>query len=158
MSRSYNVFLLWERAQLGSGRGDPEAASVAGAAPVGKSSSGDSDFWGIGVRATSDPDRIGFVTELAIGYRRARAKYAGEEIQFSDAPFEARLGLGADFRINRVVTLSPMVTLGVGSFGTIERVSGGTVADHTRVDDQMDGHAWATFTIGGGFDVFSSPR
>ena len=158
LSRNYNVFALWERAELGSGRGDPDAQSPTGASPVGKSKSGDTDFWGVGIRATSDPDDIGFVTELAIGYRRARAKYDGEEIQFTDAPFEARLGIGADFRMNRVVTLSPMVTLGVGSFGTIDRVSGSTVADHTRGDDQMDGHAWATFTIGGSFDVLSSKR
>ena len=153
LSRNYNVFVLWERAQLGSGRGDPDAPT-----PVGKSNSGDTDFWGVGIRATSDPDRIGFVTELAIGYRRARAKYDGEEIQFTDAPFEARLGVGADFRINRVVTLSPMLTLGVGSFGTIDRVSGGTVTGHTQPDDEMDGHAWATFTLGGNFDVLSSKR
>lgn len=158
LSRSYNVFAIWERAELGAGRGDADAQSPSGASPVGKSKSGDTDFWGVGIRASSDPDYIGFVTELAIGYRRARAKYDGEEIQFSDAPFEARLGIGADFRMNRVVTLSPMVTLGVGSFGTIDRVRGSTIADHTRSDDQMDGHAWATFTIGGSFDVLSSKR
>lgn len=161
LSRNYNVFVLWERAQLGSGRGDSDAQSPSGSSPLGKSSRGDTDFWGVGVRATSNPDDIGFVTELAIGYRRARAKYDGPnqtEIQFTDAPFEARLGFGADFRVNRVVTLSPMVTLGVGSFGTIDRVSGGTVADHTQADDQMDGHAWATFTFGGSFDILSSKR
>ncbi|MES1174506.1 MAG: hypothetical protein ABUL62_09255 [Myxococcales bacterium] len=158
LSRNYNVFALWEHAELGSGRGDPDAQSPTGASPVGKSKSGDTDFWGVGIRATSDPDYIGFVTELAIGYRRARAKYDGEEIQFTDAPFEARLGMGAEFRLNRVVSLSPMVTIGVGSFGTIDRVSGNTIADHTQADDQMDGHAWATFTIGGSFDVLSSKR
>ncbi|HWZ89598.1 MAG TPA: hypothetical protein VNW92_12130, partial [Polyangiaceae bacterium] len=66
LSRNYTVFALWERAQLGSGSGDPNSSIP------GKASRGDTDFWGVGVRATSDPDRIGFVTELAIGYRRAR--------------------------------------------------------------------------------------
>ena len=151
LSRNYNLFLLWERAQLGAGRGDPNAG-------ITKSTGGDSDFWGIGLRASSDPDHVGLVTELAIGYRRARAKYEGSEIQFTDSPFEARLGIGADIRLNRVVTLSPMFTLGVGSFGKIDRVSGGTVVDQTGVDDQADGHAWATLTFGGSFDVLSSKK
>jgi hypothetical protein len=153
LSRNYNVFALWERAQLGSGRGDAQSSIS------GKADHGDTDFWGVGVRASSDPDHTGFVTELAIGYRRARSKYDdGSQIQFTDAPFEARLGVGADIRLNHVVTLSPMFTLGVGSFGTIETVTNKGVKDETGVDDQADGHAWATFTIGGNFDVFGSKR
>jgi hypothetical protein len=71
-------------AWLGSGEGDPGSAVLRG-----KSARGDTDFWGVGARASSDPDRIGFVTELAIGYRRARSKFDnGDEIQFTDAPFE----------------------------------------------------------------------
>jgi hypothetical protein len=151
LSRHYNVFALWERAQLGAGRGDPDAN-------LGKSNGGDTDFWGIGIRATSDPDHVGFVTELALGYRRARAKYDGTEIQFTDAPLEARLGIGAEIRLNRVVTLSPMFSLGVGSFGTIDRVSAGKVTDHTGPNDQSDGHAWATLSFGGNFDLLGSRR
>ncbi|MEO7036433.1 MAG: hypothetical protein ABI548_20990 [Polyangiaceae bacterium] len=152
LSRSYNVFALWERAQLSSGNGDPDDASI------GKSMRGETDFWGGGIRATSNADNIGFVTELAVGYRRARAKYEGSEIQFTDAPFEARLGLGAEFRLNRYASLSPMFTLGVGSFGKIQRASKNGVADQMQRDDQADGHAWATFTIGGSFDLFGSKR
>lgn len=153
LSRNYNLFALWERAELGDGRGDPNATFVSG-----HSSGGDTDFWGVGIRANSDPDRVGLVSELAIGYRRARATYEGTEIQFTDAPFEARLGIGADIRLNPIVTLSPMVTIGVGSFGTINRVSGHTVIDHTGPDDQSDGHAWATFTLGGSFDLLRSRK
>ena len=152
LSRNYNVFALWERAQLSSGNGDPDDASL------GKSIHGDTDFWGVGVRATSNPDSVGFITELAVGYRRARAKYDGSEIQFTDAPFEARLGLGAEFRVNRFFALTPMFTLGVGSFGKIERASRNGVADQMQQFDQADGHAWATFTLGGNFDVFGSKR
>jgi hypothetical protein len=148
LSRNYTVFALWERAQLGGGKGDPDSAIA------GKASHGDTDFWGVGVRATSDPDRIGFVTELAIGYRRARSQWDdGTELQLTDAPFEARLGLGADIRLNRYVTLSPMFTLGVGSFGKVESVSNHTITDQT---DQADGHAWATLNFGGFFDLLGS--
>ena len=151
LSRNYNLFVLWERAQLGSGRGDTSSGIP------GKSEHGDTDFWGVGVRATSDPDHTGFVTELALGYRRARAVYEdGTELQFTDAPFEARLGVGADVRINEVVTLSPMFTLGVGSFNKIESVTTDGVKDATGSGSQADGHAWATLSIGGNFDLLGS--
>jgi hypothetical protein len=151
LSRNYSVFALWERASLGSGNGNSETAALGG-----KPDRGDTDFWGVGVRASSDPDRIGFVTELAIGYRRARSKFDNGEVQFTDAPFETRLGIGAEFRLSNVVSLSPMATLGLGSFGTIETVSNGQIRDATAPYDQSGAHAWATFTLGGHFDAFGS--
>ncbi len=131
LSRNYSVFALWERARLGSGQGDH--ATTLG----GKADHGDSDFWGVGVRATSDPDRIGFVTELAIGYRRARSKFDnGDEIQFTDAPFETRLGIGADFRLNRLLTLSPMATIVWVRSARSRTVSNGEIRDATAPYDQ----------------------
>jgi hypothetical protein len=151
LSRNYMVFALWEHAQLGGGKGDPDSAIA------GKATHGDTDFWGVGIRATSDPDHVGFVTELAVGYRRARSTWDdGTELQLTDAPFEARLGLGADIRLNRYVTLSPMFTLGVGSFGKVESVSDHVITDQTSSLDQADGHAWATLTFGGSFDLLGS--
>ena len=151
LARNYAVFALWERAQLGGGKGD-SLSSI-----PGKADHGDTDFWGVGLRATSDPDHTGFVTELAIGYRRARSKYDdGSQLQLTDAPFEARLGVGADIRLNRIVTLSPMFTLGVGSFGKVESVTKAGIQDETRTDDQADGHAWATLTMGGSFDLLGT--
>lgn len=153
LARNYQVFALWEHARLGSGNGD---AGDSGTSAIPKTDHGETDFWGVGLRASSDPDGVGFVTELALGYRRARAVYSGGEVQFTDAPFEARLGIGADIRINELFSLSPLATLGVGSFGTIETVSNGEIRDRTRSLDQNDGHAWATFTLGGHFDLLPS--
>jgi hypothetical protein len=51
-----------------------------------------------------------------------------------------------------------MATLGVGSFGKIERVAGGNVQDQQAPFDQADGHAWATLTFGGNFDLLGSKR
>ena len=65
IGRNYSVFALWERAQLGSGDAEDNL--------YGGQSGADSDFWGLGVRASSNPNRIGLVTEIALGYRRARA-------------------------------------------------------------------------------------
>jgi len=151
LSRYYSVFALWERAWLGSGNGDKQSTRL-----TGKADHGDTDFWGVGVRASTNPDELGFVTELAIGYRRARAVFDdGSEMQFTNAPFETRLGLGADYRLNRFVTLSGLATIGFGQFGTIESVSRGEIHDETRYA-QADAHAWATFTLGGHFDLIAS--
>jgi hypothetical protein len=151
LSRYYTVFALWERAWLGGGKGDPQSTTL-----LGKSDKGDTDFWGLGIRASTNPDELGFVTELAIGYRRARAKFDnGDEIQFTNSPFETRLGLGAELRLSRQFSISPMATIGFGQFGTIESVSHGDIRDEARYA-QADAHAWATFTVGGHFDLFGS--
>lgn len=149
LSRNYTVFALWERARLGSGNGDPESTIP------GKASHGDTDFWGVGVRATSDADRIGFATELAIGYRRARSQWAdGTELQLTDAPFEARLGLGAEYRTSRLMTWSGLLTIGVGGFGEVRTVAAnGNSLPRNRPEDSGDGHAWATINIGAHFDL-----
>jgi hypothetical protein len=51
-----------------------------------------------------------------------------------------------------------MATIGLGSFGTIETVSNGQIRPATTTYDQSDAHAWATFTLGGHFDLFGSQR
>lgn len=147
-ARSYSLFAVWERAQLGSGRastdGEPDGA--------------ESDFWAVALRASSNPDELGFVTEVAIGYRRARSFYAsGAEVQFTDAPFEARLGMGAELRLSRLAALSALVTVGVGGFGSVERVSpSGAATPLRRNFDQSDGHGWVTLTVGTHFDLVPS--
>lgn len=150
LSRGYTAFLLWERAQTGSG--DDESG------PDGAQDGGDSDFWAIGLRANSNPNRLGFVTEIAVGYRRARSFFEnGAEYQFTDAPFEARFGLGAEYRLNRSISISALATVGVGAFGTAERVGpSGELSSLTNRYDESDGHGWATLGVGAHFDVFPS--
>jgi hypothetical protein len=150
LARSYTLFALWERAQTRSGDCVYPCE--------GKQDGGETDFWAVGLRATSNPERLGFVTEVAIGYRRARTFFEnGAEYQFTEAPFEARLGLGAEYRLNRLVTMSGLTTIGVGGFGLAERVGAdGRVSPLTTPFDEGDGHAWATLNIGAHFDLFPS--
>jgi hypothetical protein len=150
LSRSYNAFLLWERAQLGSGENER--------GPDGAQDGGETDFWAIGLRANSDPDRLGFVTEVAIGYRRARTFFENDvEYQFTDAPFEARLGLGAEYRLSRLTTLSALGAVGVGGFGSAERVdANGRGSSLSGPFDEGDGHGWVTLTVGAHFDLLGS--
>lgn len=150
LGRNYNLFLGWERAQLGAGKAETSIH--------GDQQGGDSDFWGIGLRANSDPDRVGFISEVMIGYRRARASWSdGTEIQFTDAPFEARLGLGAEFRVSSGLTISPMLTLGAGAFGTIKYVdNSGNSTSALGPLDEGAGHGWLTLQVGGHFDLAGS--
>jgi hypothetical protein len=150
LSRAYTLFGLWERAQLGSGRDTSE----------GEPDRAESDFWAVGLRASSNPDQLSFLTEVAIGYRRARSFYTnGVEVQLTDAPFEARLGIGAELRLSRMSSLSGLVTVGVGGFGTIERVApDGAAVSKVLPRDQGDGHGWATLSLGGHFDLVPSAK
>jgi len=152
LSRAYTVFGLWERAQLRSG--DDEGG------PDGAQDGAESDFWAVGLRASSYPDGLGFVTEVAVGYRRARTFFDNDvQYQFTDAPFEARLGLGAEWRLNPMASLSALLTVGVGGFGSVEKVGpNGNALPLTRNIDDGDGHGWATLTIGGHFDLLRSSK
>jgi hypothetical protein len=152
LSRAYTVFALWERAQLGSG--DRESG------PDGKQDGAETDFWALGLRASSNPDTLAFLTEVAVGYRRARTFFENDvQYQLTDAPFEARLGLGAELRLNGVTSLSSLLTIGVGGFGKAEKVAAnGNALLLTRDIDEGDGHAWFTFTVGGHFDLFRSRK
>lgn len=149
LGRNYNLFLLWERAALGaSGRTDfPFTTATQDGA--------ESDFYAIGLRVSSNPDHVGFLTEIAIGARRFKSTFAdGTEVQLTNAPFEARLGLGADIRLGPMFSLSPLVTLGVGSFGQAEIVHpNGTAEDATGPRDEQAGHGWITLQLGGHFDI-----
>jgi hypothetical protein len=146
VARAYTVFALWERAELGEGDGSP----------LGKPSQSNTDFWGVGLRATSDADATGFLTEVALGYRRARTEFEdGAALELTDGVLEARIGVGAEFRLSPLVTLSPMATLGVGSFGEVEWVSQDDVAtDLIGPLDDHDAHGWFTLGIGGNVDLF----
>jgi hypothetical protein len=149
LARAYTLFALWERAQLGSGAATGSEGGQNGA---------ETDFFAGGLRASSNPDHLGFLTEVAVGYRRARTFFKdGFEYQFTDAPFEARLGLGAELRLNRLTTLSGLLTIGVGSFGTLNAVApNGNSLSLVKGYDQGDGHAWASITVGGHFDLLGS--
>ncbi len=147
LGRYYNVYLLWERASLGGGSEDVPT--------IGQSQSGETDYYAIGLRFSSDPDKVGFLTDLSLGYRRFRAQWDdGTELQLTEAPLEMRIGLGADIRLTKAFSLSPLLTLGAGSFGSAEWVApDGTRTDATTPGDERAGHGWLTLQLGGHFDI-----
>ena len=105
----------------------------------------------LGLRANSDPNRVGLVTEMTIGYRQFRAVWKdGRELRTVNAPFEARLGIGAEIRVNRGLSFTPMLTLGTGAFYDINDGDGRPL---TNRNDGVGAHYWFTAHVGGHFDI-----
>lgn len=146
-SRHYNVFFTWEHANLGTGDADPGTS--------GPQTSASSDYYAIGLRFSSDADRVGFLTEIDLGWRRFHAEWEdGTQLRMYEAPLEFRIGLGADIRVTPFFSLSPMVTLGAGAFGSGEVESpNGQKTDAFGPGDEAAGHGWLTFHLGGHFDI-----
>ncbi|MBK7582426.1 MAG: hypothetical protein IPI67_19770 [Myxococcales bacterium] len=146
-TRNYNVFFTWERAALGKGSAGPDAN--------GGQKTGSSDYYAIGLRFSSDADRVGFLTEIDLGWRRFKAEWEdGTQLQMTEAPLEFRIGLGADIRVTPFFSLSPMVTLGAGAFGKAEwQDAAGKKSDAYAPGDESAGHGWLTFQLGGHFDI-----
>jgi hypothetical protein len=148
IARSYMVFALWERAQLGGGR----------SSTYGPQAGADTDYFAGALRATSNPDRLGLITEIAIGYRQARTRFEdGGKLELTGAAFEGRLGVGADIRFTPWFTLSPLATIGVGAFDRVRRVlPNGAGYDVLGMRDASDSHAWFTLTVGGHVDLLGT--
>jgi hypothetical protein len=146
LSRRYNVFALWEHGFLGKGNLDGDA--------FGGQEWGASNLYGVGLRFSTDPGGVGFLMEVALGYRDFRAYWAdGTELHLTDGWLDARLGLGADIRLTRWLSLTPLVTLGGGSFGTAEwRGPGGTRDAHTALDDPAE-YGFAGIHVGAHVDL-----
>jgi hypothetical protein len=152
-SRRYNVFLLWEHASLdgGSAKPDPIAGSTVTSGP----NQAGTDYHAIGLRFSSDADRVGFLTEIDLGFRRFHATWEdGTKLEMSEAPLEFRIGLGADIRVAPMFSLSPMITLGAGAFGAADWVrKDGSRVDGFGPNDETAGHGWITLQLGGHFDI-----
>jgi hypothetical protein len=150
LARNYNLFALWQRAELTSGSAETHL--------YGGQHGGDSDFFGGGLRATSDADRIGLFSEIAVGYRQARAVWEdGTELRMTGGVLEGRIGIGADFRMSPAFTLSPELELGVGSFDRVRRVApGGGSYDLIGPYDSPASHGWFMVSVGGYVDLFGA--
>ncbi|MBX3131009.1 MAG: hypothetical protein KF718_30095 [Polyangiaceae bacterium] len=150
LGRYYTVFLLWEHAVLGTGSREIPA--------LGKQERSESDYYALGLRFSSDPNTVGFLTEINLGFRRFRSIWdSGAELRMTEAPLEFRIGFGADIRLGPAFSLSPMVTLGAGSFGDAEWLNpDGSTSSATAPGDGAAGHGWLTLHLGGHFDLFGS--
>lgn len=149
LARSYTVFGFWELGSLGTGEalGDE----------FGGQDRGLSHHLGGGLRFSTDPNDLGMLIEVGLGYRRFEAGWeSGTELLAQDA-FSTRIGLGMSIRLNRNVVLSPMALLGGGSFNRIEW----TFADGTKrgafAELSSSGqYTTASLQMGAHFDLLGS--
>lgn len=150
LARHYTLYALFEHARLGPASGEPLVAS-------GKQSESETDFFALGFRVSTNPNSAGLLLDLAIGARRFRTIWNnGAELRLSDAPFESRLGIGADIRLSRSFSLSPMFTVGVGSFAQADWVdSDDTIREATPEGASRMTHGWLTLQLGAHFDLFA---
>ena len=167
IARHYNVYLGWEHAQLGGGATNVvwpiDEDTVLDVPSTTKAST---DFLGVGLRFSTDPDHVGLIADLALGFRRMVAEWdAGEvpdggptRLTMSQAPLEFRFGLGADIRLSPLLSLSPMATIGSGIFRDVEyELTDGSKESALGDGDEQMSHGWVTVQLGGHFDIGGRP-
>ncbi len=148
LGRRHVLFFGWERASLGSGGLEVEGSGV--------SQRGESDFFGLGLRFSSNPNSVGLLIEVMVGARRFRVSWDdGSELLLENAPFESRIGIGADIRLSPLFSLTPLITLGGGQFGDVTFYDAASNT-HTEPLDLPTSHAWVTLQLGAHFDLFGS--
>lgn len=149
-SRRYSVLALWEYSSLGPGKRLGNE--------FGGQQRGDSHFLGAGLRFSSDPDDVGVVVEVALGWRHFKASWErGTELIASDDFFNTRLGLGVDIRVNEHLALSPLMTIGGGVFMDPEwKFADGSSTSALGPLGDASQHTVFSFQLGAHFDLLQS--
>ena len=167
VGRLYNVFVSWEHAELGGGAAEfARVLSDDSVVEMPRSDHASTNFYALGVRFSSDADRVGFLAEVLLGYRELVVEWAQEDVPVNgierltmkQAPLEFRFGLGADIRLHPLFSLSPLFTVGSGRFGKIEqKLEDGSKEDAMGPADIFAAHGWFTLQLGAHFDFFGAP-
>ncbi len=150
VARNYNLYALWERSWFAPG----DAANGSRA----HQNQGDSDFIALGLRVSTDPEKVGFLLDIAVGTRRMRARWEdGTQLQLTQAPFETRIGIGADVRLDDNWSFAPLLSLGLGSFGKMQWVyPDGTIMSASQPNDVALTHGWLGIQMSVHADVFGT--
>jgi len=155
-ARRYIVYGFWEHAWMGKG-GDPSWSTTAhfvGGTGFGEQSSASTDYPGVGFRWSSRPDSTGFLVDLGLGYRWFRESWASGASMTLQGFGEFRAGFGADIRVNRMFSLSPLLMFSSGEFVDRQFVVAGQPS--RSIPSYAGSHGTVTLTIGGHFDLAPS--
>ena len=152
-ARHFVVYGFWEHGWLSTGS-DPSwrTGTHSLAYPAfGDQSSATTDYPGLGFRWSARPDAAGVVVDLGVGYRWFREKWSsGTELTMGGFG-EFRAGIGADIRVNRGFSLSPMLMFSSGSFSEREISLPGQ--PKSPIPSLGGSHGAINLTLGGYFDV-----
>src|ERR1041385_3725905 len=147
IGRRYNLFAMWEHASLGAGNLDQDS--------FGGQQRGSTNLYGVGFRFSTQPNTVGFLLEIGLGYRDFRAYWSdGTGLVMNDTFFDARIGLGVDIRVNKWLSLSPMVVFGEGSFQSARFSSPAGGHGALTALDQDGEYGTFSLQIGAHADVF----
>lgn len=156
VARRYIIYGFWEHGWMGTG-GDPTwrtSVPYAGGPPFGDQTSASTDYPGLGFRWTSRPDSVGFVIDLGLGYRWFRESWSSGTSVTLKGFGEFRAGFGADIRVNRLFSISPLFMFSTGEFQDREIVVAGQTP--SPIASYTGSHGTITLTLGGHFDLAAS--
>ena len=124
-----------------------------GAGPGVRSST--ANAFGFGLRYAFAPDGYGFLAELAFSYRATATTLDSGTVIHAAAPGELRLGIGGDIRLTELFSLSPLVTIAIGSYSDVTATAPG---DHPKnLVGGVGSHGYVGGALGGHFDLFGRP-
>ncbi len=155
-ARRFIIYGFWEHAWLGTGN-DPSWRTVGSppVGPFGDQTSATTDYPGLGFRWSSRPDYTGLVIDVGLGYRWFRETWSSGTKMELQGFGEFRFGFGADIRMNRMLSISPLLMFSSGSFTDREITFPGS--GPLPIDSVPGSHGTVTLSIGGHVDFAPSP-
>lgn len=145
-ARHFLVFALWEHGALGTGRDRAWGF---------EQTSAETHLFGAAFRFSSHPDDVGLAVEAGFGFRTFRADFANDVVVTATSP-EVRIGIGADIRLSRGVTLSPMMQISNGTFLDLRMEQPGRPS--RSIFGYEAPHGTFGFALGAHFDLFPSAK
>jgi hypothetical protein len=153
-ARHFIVYGFWDHAFMGKGS-DP-SWRTSSPTYFGDQESAFTDFTGLGFRWSSHPERTGLVLDLGLGYRWFREKWSSGAKMTLEGFGEFRFGVGADIRVARAFTLSPLFSVSSGTFN--DRKLSGPDSPAQDIPSFAGSHGAVTLSLGGHFDLLEGDR
>jgi len=153
LGRHFIVFGFIEHAWMGKGSDASWRYPNPPYVPFGEQQSASTDFTGLGFRYSSNPNRVGILFDVGLGYRWFRERWETGAKMYLHGFGEFRLGAGADIRISRLLSITPLFSVSSGVFSNRQWTVPGQGT--SEISGSMSGgHGTLNFTVGGNFDLF----
>jgi hypothetical protein len=153
-ARSFILYGFWEHAWMGKGS-DPAWRMPDPGSNFGDQNSATTDYTGLGFRWSSRPSSVGVLVDVGLGYRWFRERWSSGAKMDLQGFGEFRLGLGADVRVTRLFSLTPLLTISSGSFSDRTVTIPGE-GRHDIAHTYSGSHGTLTLSVGGNFDLWGS--